>query len=392
MKKKNLLTNSLIILFSLIVAFFLIEIIMRITKIEYPIFQTHDYHRGFALRPGASGWWIREGKAFVKINSQGLRDKEYQKEKSPNSIRIALLGDSFAEARSIPTNKTFWSLTENKLNLCYKKNNKKIEIINFGVTEYSSAQELLTLRHHVWDYNPDIVLLAFFSGNDVSDNSKKLTKKKYRPFFVLKDNSLILDNSFRQTKPYLMLKSNLGQLAIKISNYSRIVQISREIYVRYYFKSQAKKNLEKNKKITHEEGVNYLEVFNPRNDIWKNAWELTESIIKLMNKEIKERESKFIVITISTPVQVHPDPNFRKTFKKKIGSNDLFYPDNRINKLGEKEGFKVINLAKPLQRYAEKNQVFLHGFKNTTMGEGHWNEDGHNISSQIISKELCKIL
>jgi len=395
MKKNNYLMNIMLIIFSLIVSFLVIEVGMRIAKIEYPIFQTFDFHRGFSLRPNASGWWLREGKAYVKINSQGLRDSEHKKEKPANTIRIALLGDSFAEARSVPINKTFWSLMENKLNLCHKKNNQKIEVINFGVTEYSTAQQLLTLRHYVWNYNPDIILLAFFSGNDISDNSKLLTNKKYRPFFIFKNNNIVLDNSFRNTKPYLMLKSDIGQLAIKISNYSRIVQILREFYVKQYFKYQAKKSEKdlKNKgKTIHEPGINYLEVFNPTKKIWKDAWKITESIIRLMNEEIKEKNSKFFIITVSAPAQVHPDVNFRKNFIEKIGKNDLFYPDNRIKKLGEEENFLVINLAQPMQKYAGENQVFLHGFKNTIMGEGHWNIEGHNISSQIISKKLCKIL
>ena len=37
-------------------------------------------------------------------------------------------------------------------------------------------------------------------------------------------------------------------------------------------------------------------------------------------------------------------------------------------------------------------EIFLHGFANTVMGEGHWNLDGHKIASQIISKEMCESL
>jgi len=43
-----------------------------------------------------------------------------------------------------------------------------------------------------------------------------------------------------------------------------------------------------------------------------------------------------------------------------------------------------------MKRYAEKNETFLHGFENTVMGEGHWNNLGHKIASQIISKQICQ--
>ena len=45
-----------------------------------------------------------------------------------------------------------------------------------------------------------------------------------------------------------------------------------------------------------------------------------------------------------------------------------------------------------MKNHAEKNEIFLHGFANTVMGEGHWNFAGHKIASQIISMELCKYL
>ena len=121
MKKNKILANIALIIFSFILGLLIIESALKIAKIEYPIFQTYDHHRGFSLRPKASGWWLREGKAFVEINSQGLRDVEHKKKAAENIIRIAVLGDSFAEARSIPLNKTFWFLMQKKLNSCLNK-------------------------------------------------------------------------------------------------------------------------------------------------------------------------------------------------------------------------------------------------------------------------------
>ena len=390
MKKFKNRTYIFIIFLSVFIGFLLVEIGMRFAKIEYPMFQTHDFHRGFALRPNASGWWIREGKAYVKINSQGLRDIEHKKSKKENTIRIAILGDSFAEARSIQLEKTFWYLMQKKLNLCKKLNNAKVEVINFGVTEYSTAQQLLTLKYHVWDYNPDIVLLAFFSGNDISDNSKALSNKNYRPFFIRKNNELELDNSFRESKTYLLLKSKMGQIIIKLTDYFRVVQLLKEIYISQHFKLQRKnKNEEINDNASiNEPGISHNQIYGPTQKRWKEAWVITESILKLINYEVKEKGIKFIVTTLSNPIQVHPDPSFRKSFFEE--GKDLFYPDKRIKKLGKEEDFLVINLAQRMKNHAEKNEIFLHGFDNTVMGEGHWNSEGHKIASQIISKQICE--
>jgi hypothetical protein len=38
------------------------------------------------------------------------------------------------------------------------------------------------------------------------------------------------------------------------------------------------------------------------------------------------------------------------------------------------------------------HQVFLHGFKNTPMGFGHWNATGHNVAGKLIAAKLCSMI
>jgi len=368
---------------------------MYVAKIEYPIFQNFDQDRGFSLRPNSSGWWTREGKAFVKINSQGLRDIEHNKSKDLKTIRIAVLGDSFTEARPISLDKTFWKLSEKKLNSCIPEKYKDIEVINFGVTEYSTAQELITLRNNVWQYDPDIILLAFYSGNDVSDNSKKLSRKNYRPFFYYENNTIKLDNSFRETKTYKLLNSFKGQLVITLSSYSRLVQLVKEIYLKFSTSKSNHKDVKKEgKSILDEYGGTYQQLYNPSSPDWIEAWKLTEDIILMINSEVKNKQKEFIVITLSNSRQVHPDKKYRDEFMESLKIDDLFYPDKRIANLGEKNNFLVFNLAEPMQKYAKKNNIFLHGFDNSIeewkgKGEGHWNSDGHFVASEIVFNKIC---
>jgi hypothetical protein len=56
------------------------------------------------------------------------------------------------------------------------------------------------------------------------------------------------------------------------------------------------------------------------------------------------------------------------------------------------EGFQVLTLAQPLQEYAVTHQAFLHGFKNTPMGFGHWNATGHNVAGKLIASKLCSMI
>src|SRR5213593_1040374 len=172
-----------LILFGLVVGIVIAEAGLRLIGYSFPEFYVTDNSRGYALRAGLSGWYRKENEVFIQLNSDGLRDREHAKPKPPNTIRIAIVGDSYVEALQVPVEATFWSILEKRLNDC-SANQKRIEVINFGVSGNGTAQELLTLREHIWGYSPDIVLLAFTTSNDIIDNSRVLKKAKDVPYFV----------------------------------------------------------------------------------------------------------------------------------------------------------------------------------------------------------------
>ncbi len=387
MKIFNLKKISFIFLLIFFI-FFLIEIFLRILIVEYPIFQRHDILRGFSLLPNSHGTWTREGRGKIMINDDGLRDINHKINKSNNSIRIAILGDSFAEARSVNLDDTFWFKLKKNLKNCYNfHKGNKIEIINFGISEYGTTQQYLTLKNNVWKYNPDIILLAFYSGNDVSDNVKSLSQKKYRPYFLFNGDAIVdIDNSFLDSKPYKMLSSFAGQAFIKLSQYSRILQLLREAYVQTYFKKQ-----KKNKKIKQKQSLkDKSNLYNPINSEWSNAWIVTEKIIKLINNEVKINNKDFILVSLSTPIQVNPNKNETEKYKIENNINDIFYPEKRLRKFSKDNSIKFIELAQKMSDLAVKNNVYFHGFNNTKLGTGHWNVAGHHQASKLISENLCK--
>src|SRR5438132_5599445 len=87
-----------LVLFGLLFGCLIAEIALRVAGYSYPEFYQPDLSRGYALRPNMEGWYRKEGEAYVRINSDGLRDSEHSRAKPPNTIRIAVLGDSYPEA------------------------------------------------------------------------------------------------------------------------------------------------------------------------------------------------------------------------------------------------------------------------------------------------------
>ncbi|NEP10123.1 MAG: SGNH/GDSL hydrolase family protein [Symploca sp. SIO2C1] len=387
-KLKPWAQNLLLILGSVVSGIVIVEIGLRIAGISYPILYTHDQHRGSALRAGAAGWQRDEGEAYIQINSDGLRDQEHSKAKPENTLRIAVLGDSYAAALQIPMEKTFWSVMEKELSRCKALGGKDVEAINFGVSGYSTAQELITLRHHASDYEPDIVLLAFFTGNDIINNLIVLEPEKIKPFFIYQNGELVVDSSFRNHPQYLLEQSLPLQTAKKLSDYSRIIQVI--FRLEDLIKASHYKRLQRNDSEIAELGL-YHSIYKEATDsAWQEAWQVTEELVMLIRDEVREQKADFLVVTLSNGIQVDPDPSVRQEFIEKLGISDLFYPDRRIKTLGERENFTVLNLAQPFQAYAEKEQVFLHGFENTSLGSGHWNEEGHHLAGQMIAQKLCQ--
>lgn len=388
------------------------EIALRIVGYSYPEFYVLDQVRGYALRPGAEGWYRKEGEAYIRINSDGLRDREHSIAKPQNTIRIAVLGDSYPEALSVPEHEAFWSVIEKQLQACGALAGKQVEVINFGVSGYGTAQELLTFREDVWKYSPDVVLLAMTTNNDISDNSRALKKTDEIPYFNYQQNGLVFDDSFKTTRSFVWRQKRISRIGRWFRDHSRLVQATIEGHHALKVRSAAWRNEKTenknakaeatspveqgNSKQTQEQlsradelGVDNLIYLEPGNAEWNEAWRVTEGLIKTMRDEVRTRGAQFVVVTLSNGIQVVPNPQVREAFMKRLGIADMFYPDNRIKTFCDRETIAVITLAPDLQRVAENNKVFLHGF-GANIGNGHWNPVGHRAAGELIAKKLCQ--
>ncbi|HEY3306294.1 MAG TPA: SGNH/GDSL hydrolase family protein [Candidatus Binatia bacterium] len=383
---KRWMSNILLIFMGTATAGLVVEIGLRIAGVSYPSFYRSDEHTGTSLRPGIEAWERNEGEAHVRINSDGLRDREHPKAKPANAFRIAVLGDSYTEARQVPMEDAFWAVLERDLKGCAGLAGRDVEVINFGVSNYGTAQELITLRRRVWDYFPDMVILAFLTGNDIHDNLRELSGDPKRPYFVYQDGALTLDASFRDSAIYRASETALARLGAWLTDYSRVLQLlylgkNRLVRIVLYPRPAHDRHGE----VGLQDSV-YLE---PTSSLWREAWRVTEGLIDLMRSEVRQKGADFLLVTLSNGIQVHPDPSVRRSYMDRLGAADLFYPDLRIAALGRREGFSVLTLAPEFQAYAEKHQAFLHGFGNNP-GAGHWNRDGHRLAGKAISEKVCE--
>jgi hypothetical protein len=403
---RKLFPKLLLIILGFLFGAGIAEVALRVAGYSYPEFYEPDQIRGYGLRPGSQGWYRKEGRSYVRINSDGLRDQEHSLIKPADTLRLALLGDSYAEALAVPIEQAFWSVMKSKLDECDAASGKAIEIINFGVSGYGTAQELLTLREKVWKYSPDVVMLAVTTNNDVADNSRALKKVDEIPYFIYPDSQLTLDDSFQRSRTFVWRQSRLNRFGRWLRDHSRVVQavieghhalksMSASWRARWSQSKPAtplpaspdqKPNVSTN---VEELGVDNLIYHKPENEIWNDAWRVTEGLITEMRDEVRARGAKFLVVTLSNGPQVLPDPEQREALKKRFGATDLLYPDNRIRLLCERENISLIILAPELRQFAQQNNVFLHGF-DKNIGNGHWNVTGNRVAGELMAKKICE--
>jgi hypothetical protein len=382
--------------------------------VSYPEFYCPDVSRGYSLRPGVEGWYRKEGESYVRINSDGLRDREHSQSKPSDTLRIAVIGDSFAEALQVPMEAAFWRIMESRLGSCGFASGKKIEVINFGVSGYGTGQELLTLREQVWSYSPDLVLLAVTTNNDITDNLRSLKKTDRVPYFVYRDNRLVIDDSFKASQSFRFSQTALAVAGRWLRDRSRLVQVVMEAprSIRILISSlrpvppppvrpprvptpavpTGDKGMKPDQGLlarANELGIDNFVYFEPPNQEWSDAWKVTEGLIVMMRDEVRSRGVAFKMVTLSNGPQVLPDPKSTAEFMGQFGITDLFYPDKRIRALADREGISVITLAPEMQSYAERNKVFLHGFGGN-MGFGHWNVEGHKVAGELLAEKLCQ--
>jgi lysophospholipase L1-like esterase len=444
--KPPLRVRVAVVLASVVVGLLLFEVFLRAVGYTYPVFYQPDEVRGYSLKPGTEGWYRKEGAAFVRINSDGLRDREHPKPKPAGTLRVAVVGDSYAEAFQVEREKAFWSVLERRLADCPALAWRQVEVINFGVSGYGTAQELLTLREKVWDYSPDVVLLAFTTNNDVSDNLRALKGTDEIPYFVLRGDELVADNSFRDTASFRLRDSALNRLGRWLRDHLRFVQAIHEAHAALRSRLAAWRERRAAQQAARKDGANTNTAANanstnaagganppnvaaaansagsvnsansagdaraqnavqegatteepgtanmiyrePPDDTWREAWRVTEKLLAEMNAEVSRHGARFYVVTVSNGIQVYPDPSARRAFAARLGVADLFYPERRLSALGQREGFPVLNLAPALQAYADEHKVFLHGF-GQERGNGHWNEEGHRVAGEMIADWLC---
>ena len=129
----------------------------------------------WTLTPGFEGRYLRP--AFdveVRANRLGLRDGE-PGPKAPGTFRVLGLGDSFAFGWGVPAEAGFLERLETLLDA--SRPAVAHDVLNAGVPGYGTYEARRRLEALDPEWDPDLVLLAFYEGNDYLNNDDAPRKR-----------------------------------------------------------------------------------------------------------------------------------------------------------------------------------------------------------------------
>lgn len=368
MKKKtlrNIGINFLVLFVTVLIVLALVEIVVRVFDLA-PQYGTskmfvEDEILDYRMKPNFTGRFVKhEVDIFLRTNSYGLRDEEYYGKK-PRDFNILALGDSFTwGAYGTELKQTYVKLLERMINENLKSRNYRV--INAGVPGYGTDQELLYLENYGQQFEPDLVMLSFFVGNDFFDNMQSGE-------FGVNDGVLV---------PIKVEQSKIVKfrnfLLFRFRSYRAIERGFTALFGNFVSNTLGKD-------IQHDSRE--ISLFKkPIDEQTKMQFDKTKKILDEMNSYAKTRNIKFVIIIIPLDYQVNNELK-EKFIKDNFKDNnfDIEQPQKVIIEWAKRNNIAVIDLIPELSK-SEQNLYWRFN--------GHFNEKGNEEVANIIHNELIK--
>jgi hypothetical protein len=376
------LGRGLMLLLGLVFAFALIEIAGRLALGFEPLpgwAQDFNNRVGYELRPHQEYEYVSQSGEFaltVKHNSRGLHDVEHTLEKPQGVFRILILADSYGHAREVPLETNFARQLEALLNDSAPEGTL-FEVINAGHFGLGTVQEYLTYTTEGHRYNPDLVLLGFYVGNDVLDNYGPLVQR-----WNDVDRVDFPHYRYSSDRPDLVqpgmdwdrrLKSWLRQNSFIVNTLAGGAPPDRV--------EVGDPNAITNRALRVPMGI-YL----PPDNLWNDAWNIIPYALRDLETAIEDDGAQFAVFVIPDRRQLYDDAwNATLATLPDLDPADLDRerPTRTIMDILEAENIPALNLLDPFRAAGTRLYFEI---------DGHWNAAGHRLAAELLAEWVEELI
>ncbi|HLC45964.1 MAG TPA: SGNH/GDSL hydrolase family protein [archaeon] len=282
----------------------------------------------------------------LKTNSLGFFDGEWATEKSPNSVRFLFLGDSFVEAKQVPQDLSFSALSEALLSESLD-GPAKAEVLNFGASAVGTFEEELIYKNLGTRFKHDYVVLFFFP-NDLENNYTATVVRKEGLYSLAR--GIVNNSRFLGTMLRLLPGAPAVAGADLFTGWRRV----------------------------------YAPVIG--NEM-EHGWGVAFEKILAIKREAEGNGSVFVLSYVPAPFEIEGQ------YPHEFSREDL-----------EKASFEKPFLK--LKEFAEANNVLFLDARTEFVslvesrspesfyfpGDGHFNEEGHELYAQVLSRKLAGLV
>jgi hypothetical protein len=308
-----------------------------------------------------------ECRVFLRFNADGLRGPQRSRTKPAGVRRVALVGDSMTVAVATAEERTTASVLEELLNASAVE--RRFEVINGGVSGSSTGQEWVLYREVVRHYEPDIVVLAFFTGNDLADSSPRLTSSGHRVYFDLDAAGQLVQ------RPLSVPRQDLASW---LNEHSRFYVWHKRAYkgLRSRFRSAS---------ATMESG-DIIYWTRPTGDA-AHAWTLLERLLAAMKADVDADGGHFALAALPAGAQIleHVWDSHARTFGGLAGQMDPGYPESRLAEICARLDIPLVRMLDGFRAAAAQGEVLHYG------GDGHFNDAGNRLAARILHRYLTGV-
>lgn len=388
----------LLALISVCLTIFLLELVIRLLPPPY----SPDTGKIFAC-DNALGWigipnfqGILEDANFrqeLTFNSLGMHDTEHTLEKAPHTFRILMLGDSFVHAVQVGETATSHQVLEDHLNEKMPGSQPHIEVLSSGVVNWGTNQELLYYREQGRHFQPDLVLLMFYIGNDFLDNlpGNVMTVRGfncYAPYFTLCDGNL--------NPTPLTYAPGLSDLKNDCSSAKRSLINGMGILFQHSRLYQQIEPLIVANQPRQQFGLAYPSAFSAlylsTDEVeLEQAWQTTQATIAQLQREVEADGAQFAVALISPEIVIRLallSPAEQEVFLRDnptLAEAQVDRPNRRLAEFLSRENIPFVDLTTPMTEHLATNGIPLY-----LVGEGHWTVEGNRVAADLLAQWLIQ--
>jgi len=330
-------------------------------------FYQYDKDIGFRVRP-----YYQE-----KTNCFGFNDRDYEFEKGTDVFRILILGDSFNWAGGREGNYT--ALLEKRFEEEYKKH--KVDVINAGYPMTHTAEQLIILKKFGLQYNPDLVILGFFAGNDFQEADP------YRRRIML--NNLYIDLDTREGQEKQILSR-------PIIMKSRLITFLQQKHKIVKHTSNTDPDEKQKEKGTFSRDK-FLEIERQRMNIchlhtfekgrYRENIDYILNAVSEMNDTLKQKGIKFIIAMYPDEFQVNEElrTELIDTFFLDKDAYKIDMPQSVLKEHIEPLNIPFIDMLDEFRLKQEKEELYK-------PSDTHWNDKGNQLAADILFDYLKEMV